>query len=82
MLLYVVCQKRQPFGNQMFSSLAVSVSPRRPPPARCEPIVNSSELKLKGDTSGVTLCYLKLLLVCIYFIFQIFFTVIQLKYIL
>ncbi|KAI2656346.1 WD repeat and SOCS box-containing protein 1 [Labeo rohita] len=26
-----------------------------PPPARCKPIVNSSELKLKGDTSGVFL---------------------------
>lgn len=62
-----VCQRRQPFGHEMFSSLAVSVSLRRPPPARCKPIVNSSELKLKGDASGVTLCYLKLLLICIFF---------------
>lgn len=36
------------------SLLLQYLSLRRPPPARCKPIVNSSELKLKGDTSGVT----------------------------
>lgn len=59
----VLCQRFQPFGHKIFFSLAVSVSLRRLPPevrAYCK----HSALKLwKGETSGVTLCYLKLLLV-------------------
>lgn len=65
-LLCVFAKGVLPFGHQMFSSLAVSVSPVGLR-SRRGPTVNTSELKLKGDASGVTLCYLKLLLVCIFF---------------